>query len=67
MRNPGWFLVIIITFTAGRITSGVFVMVDLGGYVIILVETTDKKIKLYGELVIFLYFILLITLTLQNI
>ncbi|KAF8795813.1 MAGUK p55 subfamily member 5 like protein [Argiope bruennichi] len=26
-----------------------FVMVDLGGYVIILVETTDKKIKLYGS------------------
>lgn len=25
-------------------------MVDLGGYVIILVETKDKKIKLYGEL-----------------
>lgn len=24
-------------------------MVDLGGYVIILVETRDKKIKLYGE------------------
>jgi len=24
-------------------------MVDLGGYVIILVETKDKKIKLYGE------------------
>lgn len=25
------------------------IMVDLGGYVIILVETKDKKIKLYGE------------------
>ena len=25
------------------------VMVDLGGYVIILVETKDKKIKLYGN------------------
>lgn len=25
-------------------------MVDLGGYVIILVETKDKKIKLYGKL-----------------
>ncbi|KAF2897549.1 hypothetical protein ILUMI_08626 [Ignelater luminosus] len=25
-------------------------MVDLGGYVIILVETKDKKIKLYGRL-----------------
>nr|CAD7416180.1 unnamed protein product [Timema poppensis] len=24
-------------------------MVDLGGYVIILVETKDKKIKLYGS------------------
>ena len=24
-------------------------MVDLGGYVIILVETHDKKVKLYGE------------------
>lgn len=24
-------------------------MVDLGGYVIILVETKDKKVKLYGE------------------
>jgi hypothetical protein len=24
-------------------------MVDLGGYVIILVETKDKKIKLYGK------------------
>lgn len=24
-------------------------MVDLGGYVIIIVETKDKKIKLYGE------------------
>ena len=27
-------------------------MVDLGGYVIILVETSDKRVKLYGELVI---------------
>lgn len=26
------------------------IMVDLGGYVIILVETKDKKIKLYGKL-----------------
>ena len=26
-------------------------MVDLGGYVIILVETREKKVKLYGELV----------------
>lgn len=25
-------------------------MVDLGGYVIILVETKDKKIKLYGKI-----------------
>lgn len=25
-------------------------MVDLGGYVIILVETQDKKVKLYGKL-----------------
>lgn len=25
------------------------IMVDLGGYVIILVETKDKKIKLYGK------------------
>ena len=24
-------------------------MVDLGGYVIILVETKEKKVKLYGE------------------
>lgn len=24
-------------------------MVDLGGYVIVLVETRDKKIKLYGN------------------
>ena len=24
-------------------------MVDLGGYVIILVETQDKKVKLYGK------------------
>ena len=24
-------------------------MVDLGGYVIILVETRDKKVKLYGK------------------
>ena len=24
-------------------------MVDLGGYVIILVETNDKRVKLYGE------------------
>lgn len=24
-------------------------MVDLGGYVIILVETKDKRVKLYGE------------------
>lgn len=24
-------------------------MVDLGGYVIILVETHDKKVKLYGK------------------
>ena len=24
-------------------------MVDLGGYVIILVETSDKRVKLYGE------------------
>lgn len=42
-------------------------MVDLGGYVIILVETTDKKIKLYGKLVIFMYFILLIVRRLQNV
>ena len=28
-------------------------MVDLGGYVIILVETRDKKIKLYGEFLLF--------------
>jgi hypothetical protein len=28
------------------------IMVDLGGYVIILVETKDKKIKLYGKSVI---------------
>jgi hypothetical protein len=27
-------------------------MVDLGGYVIILVETKDKKIKLYGKSVL---------------
>ena len=26
-------------------------MVDLGGYVIILVETKDKRVKLYGELI----------------
>ena len=33
-------------------------MVDLGGYVIILVETKDKKIKLYGKYsIIFIYFI----------
>ncbi len=25
-------------------------MVDLGGYVIILVETSDKRVKLYGVL-----------------
>lgn len=25
-------------------------MVDLGGYVIILVETKEKKIKLYGKI-----------------
>ena len=25
-------------------------MVDLGGYVIILVETHDKKVKLYGKM-----------------
>jgi hypothetical protein len=25
-------------------------MVDLGGYVIILVETQDKKVKLYGKM-----------------
>lgn len=30
-------------------------MVDLGGYVIILVETKDKKIKLYGEYGVFVY------------
>ena len=29
-------------------------MVDLGGYVIILVETNDKRVKLYGESLIFL-------------
>ena len=28
-------------------------MVDLGGYVIILVETQDKKVKLYGKNIIF--------------
>lgn len=28
-------------------------MVDLGGYVIILVETKDKKIKLYGNFDVF--------------
>ena len=28
-------------------------MVDLGGYVIILVETHDKKVKLYGKQIIF--------------
>ena len=27
-------------------------MVDLGGYVIILVETHDKRVKLYGKLFI---------------
>jgi len=27
-------------------------MVDLGGYVIILVETHDKKVKLYGKQII---------------
>ena len=27
-------------------------MVDLGGYVIILVETQDKKVKLYGKYLI---------------
>ncbi len=27
-------------------------MVDLGGYVIILVETKEKKVKLYGESVL---------------
>ena len=26
-------------------------MVDLGGYVIILVETHDKRVKLYGKLI----------------
>ena len=25
------------------------IMVDLGGYVIILVETNDKRVKLYGN------------------
>ena len=25
-------------------------MVDLGGYVIILVETNDKRVKLYGKI-----------------
>ena len=29
-------------------------MVDLGGYVIILVETNDKRVKLYGEEIHFL-------------
>ena len=28
-------------------------MVDLGGYVIILVETKDKRVKLYGKLIIY--------------
>lgn len=27
------------------------IMVDLSGYVIIIVETKDKKIRLYGELI----------------
>lgn len=30
-------------------------MVDLGGYVIIIVETKDKKIKLYGMSFVSLY------------
>ena len=30
-------------------------MVDLGGYVIILVETHDKKVKLYGKQIIFTF------------
>lgn len=30
--------------------AAVQIMVDLGGYVIILVETKDKKIKLYGKI-----------------
>ena len=33
-------------------------MVDLGGYVIILVETHDKKVKLYGKWTINFYLIM---------
>jgi hypothetical protein len=31
-------------------------MVDLGGYVIILVETSDKRVKLYGEFISYLFY-----------
>lgn len=30
-------------------------MVDLGGYVIILVETNDKRVKLYGDCICFVH------------
>lgn len=35
-------------------------MVDLGGYVIILVETQDKKVKLYGKNTNMLFFLFLV-------
>lgn len=31
------------------------IMVDLGGYVIILVETNDKRVKLYGDCICFVH------------
>ena len=34
---------------SGTSSSWVVIMVDLGGYVIILVETNDKRVKLYGD------------------
>ena len=34
------------------VCGGGWIMVDLGGYVIILVETKDKRVKLYGKLII---------------
>ena len=38
-------------------------MVDLGGYVIILVETRDKKIKLYGMFSVRMKFLYCTTIT----
>lgn len=50
------FFVYVAKFSAGKSRSRA--MVDLGGYVIILVETKDKKIKLYGTYLLHRYILI---------